>query len=86
MVIHNFQTEFRFLVAIVHTRDSKNNVICAQAPRLYIDIFMRMRSQRSEPFVFHYVDTPYWRKYPKIIFCIIFKANLVHVPTKDMQI
>ena len=30
MVIHNLQSEFRLQVAIVHTRDSKNILICAK--------------------------------------------------------
>ena len=40
MVIHNLQTEFRLLVANVHTRHSKNIVICAQIERLDRDILM----------------------------------------------
>ena len=34
MVNHNLQTEFRLLIAIINTRDSKNIVICAQVARL----------------------------------------------------
>ena len=41
MMIHNLQTEFRLLVAIVHTRDSKNIVICTEVPHFHREIFMR---------------------------------------------
>ena len=34
MVIHNLQTEFRLLIAIVYTTDSKNISICRQVTRL----------------------------------------------------
>ena len=46
MVINNLQTEFRLLVAIVHTRDSNNIAICAQVPRLHREIFMRACMQK----------------------------------------
>ena len=63
MVIHNLQIKFRLLVDIVvYVRDSKNIEICAQIARLHKDIFMHngyVRSLRSDPFVFRYVDTPY---------------------------
>ena len=42
MPIHNLQTEFHLLVAIVHKEDFRNILICAQMPRLHIDIFMRL--------------------------------------------
>ena len=44
MVIHNLQTEFRLLVTIVHTRDSKNIVITSfsQVPHLHREIFTRV--------------------------------------------
>ena len=42
MMIHNSQTEFRLLDAIVHKRDSKNNYICAQVSRLSREMFMRV--------------------------------------------
>ena len=40
MVIHNLQTKFRLLLAIVHKGNFKNILICAQIPRLRADIFM----------------------------------------------
>ena len=42
MLIHNLQTEFRLLAAIVHKRDLKNIPICAQMPRLHRNIFIRI--------------------------------------------
>ena len=41
-MIHNLQTEFNLLIAIVHTRDPKNIVICAQITRLDRKILMRV--------------------------------------------
>ena len=40
MAIHYLQTQFCLLVSIVHMRDFKNILICAQIPRLHTDIFM----------------------------------------------
>ena len=42
MVIHNLQTEFRLLVAIIHTKDSKNIYICAHIGRLHREISMHV--------------------------------------------
>ena len=42
MVIHNLQTEICLLFAIVHARDSKNIVICAEIERLDREIFIRV--------------------------------------------
>ena len=58
MVIHNLQAEFRLLIAIVHTRVSKNIVICAEIARLNREIFMRV-CVRTIRWFFHYVNTLY---------------------------
>ena len=42
MVIHNLRTNFSLLIAIVHTRDSKNIQICGQVDRLHKEICMRV--------------------------------------------
>ena len=42
MVIHDLQTEFRLLIAIIHMTNSNNIVICAQIARVDRDIFMRV--------------------------------------------
>ena len=59
MAIHNLQTEFRLLIAIVYTRDSNNIEICAQEAFTQSNFHAYARSQYSDPFIFRYVDTPY---------------------------
>ena len=53
MQIHNLQTQFRLLVAIVYKRDFNNNLICAQIAHLH------KVNERSDQYVFRYVDALY---------------------------